>query len=1022
LALSLERRERGVAEGLNRPYPVTDLLRAVQAEIRALLHDDRRTAEKVVLHDGEMKIRSVEESEYLFWCKKWNEEFAVKDLVVRRSGSSGPWAQAEVHKMPGGEVRVNTSADLGAPPIQAQLAEDETSGLEAIAARLKGVGLPESNINLTSAGWTVGQGRPRTERCGEVERFVHGYRDRSLNRRQRQAVEQALGSEATFIWGPPGTGKTDVVACVVEGCYRQGLTVLFLAPTHVAVDQGLERICGLLAAEDEFDMGLVQRAGPIAIPSLAARYGEQIDPEQVAARLAAALDDEITRLTAELRPMRDGIAQHEEAAARTMELQELQERLQSIEQEMDAAERDARAAQARMARVRREIDHIGTPTGLLAKRKQARLQELQFELADHSREFEVCREQRATFLRLRHGCARQVEGVQAELLPLLGAVERLPALEWLREHAERLEDALKPLRQEREGIEDSVRDRCRVMGTTVSKAVQSRKLMSSVDVVVVDEAGMVNLPSAWCAAGIAGKRIVVAGDFRQLPAVTRGSGNRKASPEDRLHSRTWMDRDAFHAAGLVGADGTAVSGDPRMVVLNEQYRMRPAICGLVNEVAYPDAPLLTARREGSGLPRSRLIEDPLVLVDTSSRVLLGTGRDAHLSNQVHEAVIHELIRGLQYDTVLPARRQTDLPEGERATDRLAVISPYRNQKKALNESLAHRFGEEYEGLVDTVHRFQGSQRPLVIVDTVTGAGSKLGHFYEETGLASRTCRLLNVALSRAQDHLVVVANVEFMRRALRRGSEVGRMLRHLEGCAQRIPVEDLVPVRSAADLGALDEEELARPAFFPADEIPRAVEWDIARARSSIDIYCAFLSPYAVRRWLRRLALRVADGVRVTVHTRLHEPSTREAELVRELEGAGCRVTARERMHEKVMILDDTVLWHGSLNLLAHHGSTDLMMRITDPGSCRRVRYIVERARMDRPAHRPPKAASGTDGVGPGSAVGGRLYLNVPYEEKDEAKRLVQARWDKERRLWHVDANIPRERVRRWLPGASNEA
>ena len=113
----------------------------------------------------------------------------------------------------------------------------------------------------------------------------------------------------------------------------------------------------------------------------------------------------------------------------------------------------------------------------------------------------------------------------------------------------------------------------------------------------LDEAGMVNLPSAWYTASLARKRVVLAGDFRQLPAVTRGSNNRKAPAQDTEHSRLWMDRDAFHAAGLVDPQGGARVGDPRMVALNEQYRMRRAICTVVNEVAYPDAPLLT----GSGV-------------------------------------------------------------------------------------------------------------------------------------------------------------------------------------------------------------------------------------------------------------------------------------------------------------------------------------------------------------------------------------------------------------------------------------
>jgi hypothetical protein len=90
------------------------------------------------------------------------------------------------------------------------------------------------------------------------------------------------------------------------------------------------------------------------------------------------------------------------------------------------------------------------------------------------------------------------------------------------------------------------------------------------------------------------------------------------------------------------------------------------------------------------------------------------------------------------------------------------------------------------------------------------------------------------------------------------------------------------------------------------------------------------------------------------------------------------------------------------------------MMRFTDPTACVRVQRIMSAARMERPARtwngaaRPGPAGSG---VQLGEVVDGRLYLNVPFAEKDEAKRLVAARWDQQRRLWHVAAEAPREQV-----------
>ncbi|MFE8013059.1 DUF5710 domain-containing protein [Streptomyces antibioticus] len=133
----------------------------------------------------------------------------------------------------------------------------------------------------------------------------------------------------------------------------------------------------------------------------------------------------------------------------------------------------------------------------------------------------------------------------------------------------------------------------------------------------------------------------------------------------------------------------------------------------------------------------------------------------------------------------------------------------------------------------------------------------------------------------------------------------------------------------------------------------------------------------------------------MTVRTRPPEEQSSDAAVERvrgldqELRAAGCQVELRERMHEKVLVLDATVLWHGSLNLLANLGPTDLMMRLTDPAACKPVGRVIAHARN----------------------------LNVPYAETDEPKRLLGARWDSGCRPWYVDANrVSRDEASRWLP------
>jgi hypothetical protein len=39
---------------------------------------------------------------------------------------------------------------------------------------------------------------------------------------------------------------------------------------------------------------------------------------------------------------------------------------------------------------------------------------------------------------------------------------------------------------------------------------------------------------------------------------------------------------------------------------------------------------------------------------------------------------------------------------------------------------------------------------------------------------------------------------------------------------------------------------------------------------------------------------------------------------------------------------------------------------------------------------------------------GDRIYLNVPYDEKEEAKKLG-ARWDQATKKWYVPPTLPRD-------------
>ncbi|MGN9761062.1 AAA domain-containing protein [Streptomyces sp. SD31] len=297
-------------EGL--PYPVKELLAAARLEVAAELRGDGKEGGKVSLSAGRRVATADGRHEYLFDCERWLDGLDGRAALVRASRSVGAWTPAEVSRMPEGKVRVVTEADLGAMPAHVQIREDDAAPWRVLAERLEAVGRPNHPVRVDRASWALGRGAPQLGRGrGVTAQWVADWASLKLNPRQRQAVEQALAGEVLFLWGPPGTGKSEVVGHIIEGSYRQGHSVLFLAPTKVAVDQALERICELLSGEDGFDGGLVQRAGDIAVPSLRDKYGDQVDAERIAARLSAHLDESLAQLAKALQHTREGIAVHD---------------------------------------------------------------------------------------------------------------------------------------------------------------------------------------------------------------------------------------------------------------------------------------------------------------------------------------------------------------------------------------------------------------------------------------------------------------------------------------------------------------------------------------------------------------------------------------------------------------------------------------------------------------------------------------------------------------------------------------
>ena len=496
-----------------------------------------------------------------------------------------------------------------------------------------------------------------------------------LNKPQSAALGRILGSDVQLVWGPPGTGKSRLVARAALELARQG-RVLITAATNGAVDEVARRL-SRTADLVQLDGGRILRVGSDI-------RSDAIDPR---------LDFEVC------------LARRIEAGAG-----KISEALKDIEDHLGVPQRPkADSVVHKTSRPRSRAARLFTLAGARGDREAAR------------------------------AASRAI-------------------LEISRQAAQMLEEA-------------------EVVLTTLARLSVREELRSlHYESLIVDEISTVPLPYLALAASRTSCRTVAVGDFQQLPPVVVSRGPA---------ARRWFRRDLFRETGVVSTDEGHVAlpspNDGLCAMLDVQYRMAPDIRQIVSEFFY-DGRLTDAPQMTQGLP----IGDQIVIFDTSSLDPTVERIDGSRRNSMHAEVVLEFLA----------------EAGRVGADDIGVVSPYRAHTTHLKDLVQRRLGKSApQGVqVSTIHRFQGREKRIVVIDTVDAPPGR-SWFLDERRNPDFP-RLLNVALSRARERLIIVAAVDGLRRTLPKDALLNRLLTRLDHTATRFEV------RSLADLSILTGQTL----------------------------------------------------------------------------------------------------------------------------------------------------------------------------------------------------------------------
>jgi hypothetical protein len=302
------------------------------------------------------------------------------------------------------------------------------------------------------------------------------------------------------------------------------------------------------------------------------------------------------------------------------------------------------------------------------------------------------------------------------------------------------------------------------------------------DTVIIDEVSKATPPELLLPM-LKGAKVVLVGDSRQLPPMVGPD-----ALQDLAESLEVGARDLAHLERSLFRDLFERSPVQLKSWLTDQYRMHPQIMDAINQF-YNEK--LVCRIESPDTSRAHHLE-PLIPASTHIAWIptpwsgpfyearVGTSR----RNDKEVEIVGNLVDGID--------ELWGQGPGDRPPKEIGVITFYAAQERALRGRLLDRSGrQQYENLdvrLGTVDRFQGMEKPVIIVSLVCNNSRR------DIGFA-RALERINVAFSRAQELLVIVGSRELFSRqaaAARATERYGRVAEVVSRSGGDLNVSDFI--------------------------------------------------------------------------------------------------------------------------------------------------------------------------------------------------------------------------------------
>ena len=744
-----------------------------------------------------------------------------------------------------------------------------------------------------------------------------------LNEEQFQAVKQSLGSDIVYIWGPPGTGKTHCLSKVIESFYHEKKKVLLVSNTNAAVDIVVKNLGDRLYKKDkDFNEGSVLRYGDIVNETLYKKYGDYVNVDKAAERLSKKLVEErkkfekiIEELNKKALPHKKILEAFNSIDGTNSKIEKLNYRKNEIQAFLDKSNKWISEETIEIKRYNKLIKEYETK-GFFGKMFSEDPESHEAKINSKKGVIENINQKKKTYPKEIKKINIEITTLKAKssrFIKLIEKKDRIKEEKIFNELQEQIDlnaIEVKKIVDQIQQVKSEVLKKCRVLAATATKTYLKPEDFSEYDVVVIDEASMLILPQAAYAAGLSKDKVVLAGDFMQLPPII--------STDERHSEFELVSKYLGHVFDFIEVEKLISKKIKNIITLKTQYRMNKNICSMINKYFYDGNLKTDVSVKNKDYPE--LINKNLILIDTSSaNPFCQMPAEGSRYNTIHAATVRNLCVYLNQKKLIK-----DITS-------VGVTTPYKAQQLFISDLLKEF--ELKDVVSGTVHRFQGDQKDIVIFDIPDSEGVFPSQLIDATSSRAQGSKLMNVAFSRSKDILIVFANVSYLQERLPATSILRNLLADMQTKGKVIDVKEIIklgpfslPSRPnfapKTNINIKDDEA----GWFDENNFEIPFEKDLKKAKKSIVIFSAFCTEKRTAFWGDVLRQKKEEGVKIRIVTRgpgnqgpLKETATLALKSLLKLK---INVDLRKDIHHKTVFIDDNIVWNGSLNVLSYGGKS----------------------------------------------------------------------------------------------------